>query len=194
MAILTMTISTIRTLPELKEIDINDTSRTPEEHKKIDQLNETFDTIQLVCVIWFTIDILIRFICSPNFLTFIKQPINIFEAIITAFSFSYYFLKQNQGSVRSLFFIFRVFRIVYFLRLFRYSKSVQILIYTFRNSVKLFLVLLIYILVLTISFSSIVYLAEESDPKNPYRTIYTIPDAMWWAIVSITTVGYGRFF
>ena len=37
-------------------------------------------------------------------------------------------------------------------------------------------------------FGSIVYYCEEVDDRTRFRSI---PDACWWAVVTITTLGYG---
>jgi potassium voltage-gated channel Shaw-related subfamily C protein 1 len=191
MALLTTTISSVRTLPEIKESTLS--NRDPNEAKRISDLNDSLDFVQLACSLWFLIEILIRFFSSPNHIKFIKSPFNIFDFVITIVSFSYYFVtdNQNSASVRSFSNVFKVLRVILLLRIFRNSSSLQLLGYVLRKSFKLIIVLLIYILVLAVIFSTFVYLVEQTDVEN--ASITTIPDAMWWSVVTITTVGYGNY-
>ena len=51
--------------------------------------------------------------------------------------------------------------------------------------------LLVFFLVLgIIIFASLVYYAERIAP-NPHNDFKSIPLGLWWALVTMTTVGYG---
>ena len=81
--------------------------------------------------------------------------------------------------------LFRLFRV---LKLARYSSSLQ----TFADVLKLkkeeLLLMLFATLILLIISSSLMYNVEhEAQPDN----FSSIPEAMWWGIVTLGTVGYG---
>lgn len=84
---------------------------------------------------------------------------------------------------------FRLFRILRILRAFRSTKHLVGHIFTRRRQGALTAASVIAIL--TIIFSSIAILHVEVDPKS---NIKTAEDAIWWAYVTITTVGYGDRF
>jgi voltage-gated potassium channel len=86
----------------------------------------------------------------------------------------------------------RVFRIIRVLRLLRAFRSAKVLLdYLFRNRVKGTFSSALLIAILMLIFSSIAILQVETSPNS---NIQTAEDALWWAFVTITTVGYGDKF
>ncbi len=83
----------------------------------------------------------------------------------------------------------RTFRLIRLLRLLRAFRSTKLLInYIFRNRAQGAFSTASIIAILLIIFSSIAILQVEDDPSS---NIKTAEDAIWWAYVTITTVGYG---
>ncbi|MCJ7445953.1 MAG: ion transporter [Methanotrichaceae archaeon] len=84
--------------------------------------------------------------------------------------------------------IFRVFRIFRVMKLGRYNEKIMLFEKVFYNK-KEELLLSIFILLIVMTVSSImVYEVEhEAQPES----FGSIPQAMWWGIVTLATVGYG---
>lgn len=84
--------------------------------------------------------------------------------------------------------VLRVIRILRILKLSHYSTALEDLIasiYAERDS----FISALYLLALSILIAScLMYYAEHHVQPAQFGTI---PDAMWWAIVTVTTVGYG---
>lgn len=84
--------------------------------------------------------------------------------------------------------VLRVLRLVRVFKLTRYSAGMTLLLAALRQELSAIGAALFVLLLLLVIASSLAYLAEhEAQPQS----FGTIPHAMWWAIVTLTTVGYG---
>ncbi len=86
----------------------------------------------------------------------------------------------------------RALRLIRLLRILRAFRSTKHLVqHIFKSRTQGALTSAAVIAVLMIIFSSIAILQVETDPNS---NIKTAEDAIWWAYVTITTVGYGDKF
>ena len=81
-----------------------------------------------------------------------------------------------------------VFRIVRFLKLVRYSPAMRSLIETLYNERRALFGCVVILIGTMLVTGSLMYLAERHVQPDK---LGTIPDAMWWAIVTLGTIGYG---
>jgi voltage-gated potassium channel len=82
----------------------------------------------------------------------------------------------------------RVFRLFLVLKLTRYQASMMMLGAVFRNEAKPIAAALFVLTVLLIVVSTLAYLTEGQAQPDAFGSI---PEAMYWAIMTMTTVGYG---
>ncbi|XP_055685629.1 potassium voltage-gated channel protein Shaw [Lutzomyia longipalpis] len=151
-----------------------------------------FFYIECVCNAWFTLEILVRFISSPNKCNFIKSSVNIIDYIATL-SFYIDLVLQKFASHLENADILEFFSIIRIMRLFkltRHSSGLKILIQTFRASAKELTLLVFFLVLGIVIFASLVYYAERIQ-ANPHNDFNSIPLGLWWALVTMTTVGYG---
>lgn len=85
--------------------------------------------------------------------------------------------------------LFRLIRIIRVFKAFRTTKS--FVSHVFRNKAQGTFASATILAILLIIFSSIAILQVENAPNS---NIKTAEDAIWWAYVTITTVGYGDKF
>ncbi|KAM3955735.1 LOW QUALITY PROTEIN: potassium voltage-gated channel protein Shaw-like [Aphomia sociella] len=153
-----------------------------------------FFYIELVCNVWFTIELLVRSVVAPNMIEFIKSPVNIIDFIATL---SFYMdvlveltiMKQYVDKADILEFI-SIIKILRLFKLTRHSPGLKILVHTFKASAKELTLLVFFLVLGIVIFASLVYYAEKSQ-DNPDNQFKSIPLGLWWAIVTMTTVGYG---
>ena len=143
--------------------------------------------IESACIVWFTFEYIMRLLSSPEKLKFVRSFLNLIDVIAII---PYYITLPMESSNVSSLGVLRVIRLVRVFRIFklsRHSRGLQILGHTLRASLRELGLLIFFLLIGVILFSSAVYYAEGGEKK----TFKSIPDAFWWAVVTMTTVGYG---
>lgn len=91
--------------------------------------------------------------------------------------------------------VLRLLRLIRFFRLFRltaYTRSAQMIFNVFRSRINELLLSLVLVLFLIIIASCLLYFAEHLHPDNKGFT--SIPATLWWAVVTLTTTGYGDMY
>ena len=151
-----------------------------------------FTGIDVITVILFIADYLFRIITADYKLGKGAKSFAIYPftpmAIIDLLSILPGLSILNSGfKLLRLFRIFRTFRVFRVFKAFRYSKSILIIVKVIKNSKNALLAVCTlaigYILV-----SALVIFNVEADSFN------TFFDAIYWATVSLTTVGYGDIY
>ncbi|PSN56104.1 Potassium voltage-gated channel protein Shaw, partial [Blattella germanica] len=155
--------------------------------------HEAFFYLELVCNAWFTFELAVRSVVSPNLMQFVKSPVNIIDFVATLSFYTDILLQSSVAHRIDKADILEFFSIIRILRLFkltRHSPGLKILIHTFKASAKELTLLVFFLVLGIVVFASLVYYAERLQP-NPQNDFKSIPEGLWWAIVTMTTVGYG---
>ncbi|KAK3086987.1 hypothetical protein FSP39_000068 [Pinctada imbricata] len=85
---------------------------------------------------------------------------------------------------------FSIIRIMRLCKLTRHSSGLKILMHTFKASAKELFLLIFFLVLGIVVFAALIYYAEKIE-YNPHNDFESIPLGLWWAIVTMTTVGYG---
>uniref|UniRef100_A0A3Q3D788 Potassium voltage-gated channel, subfamily G, member 4a n=1 Tax=Hippocampus comes TaxID=109280 RepID=A0A3Q3D788_HIPCM len=185
----------ISTMPDLRE---------EEERGECSSKCFNMFIIETVCVAWFSLEFILRFIQARSKLDFLRGPLNIIDAMAILPYYVSLVVKEEDPNLDSdrpgggkgyldklglVLRILRALRILYVMRLARHSLGLQTLGLTVRRSTREFGLLLLFLCVAVTLFSPLVHLAE-SELTGPHD-FSSIPASYWWAIISMTTVGYG---
>uniref|UniRef100_A0A8C2SRY0 Potassium voltage-gated channel subfamily A member 7-like n=2 Tax=Coturnix japonica TaxID=93934 RepID=A0A8C2SRY0_COTJA len=157
--------------------------------------DDPFFLVETLCICWFSLELLVRLLASPSKSKFFRNAMNLIDvaAIIPYFITLGTELARRRGVAQPAMSlaILRVIRLVRVFRIFklsRHSKGLQILGQTLKASMRELGLLIFFLFIGVILFSSAVYFAEADDADSSFTSI---PQAFWWAVVTMTTVGYG---
>ncbi|XP_043932837.1 potassium voltage-gated channel subfamily C member 4 [Protopterus annectens] len=160
--------------------------------------------VEGVCVLWFTFEFLVRFICCPDQLIFIKNLLNIIDFVaILPFYLEVALRGLSSKAAKDVLGFLRVVRFVRILRIFKLTRhfvGLRVLGHTLRASTNEFLLLIIFLALGILIFATMIYYAERiganpSDPSSSNHTHFkNIPISFWWAVVTMTTLGYGDMY
>ncbi|KYN12452.1 Potassium voltage-gated channel protein Shaw [Trachymyrmex cornetzi] len=154
--------------------------------------HDVFFYIECVCNAWFTLEFLTRITASPNRCDFIKSSVNLIDMVATLSFYVDLALQRFAAHLENadILEFLSIIRIMRLFKLTRHSSGLKILIQTFRASAKELTLLVFFLVLGIVIFASLVYYAERTqyNPKNDFKSI---PLGLWWALVTMTTVGYG---
>ncbi len=144
------------------------------------------EIMEYLLTLFFTVEYIARLYCSPK----PKEYALSFFGVIDLFSIlppylSYFFPNAKYMLLFRSFRLIRVFRIF---KLFSFINEGYFLMQSLRKSLNKIGVYFLFVLILVTCLGTIMYMVENGQPGSQFTDLGT---SVYWAIVTMTTVGYG---
>ncbi|XP_050408320.1 potassium voltage-gated channel protein egl-36 [Patella vulgata] len=158
--------------------------------------------VDVICAIFFTLEWLLSFFTTPCKFKFMKNALNIIDVLVIIcnwatliidMAFDDGFIMFHPTSFVYISYIrlkyISVMRILRFFKLAERFPSLHIMLLSVRKSIRELTMMTVCVFIIATLFGCALYLAEVEE-----ETVTDIPLGIWWAIVTMTTVGYGDIY
>lgn len=162
-----------------------------------------FDYIDYICIVWFTIEFVIKCYVSPNKIKFFKSPLTWIDLLANIWSYLdliyNFFIFSESFDTHPAWDLFGTIRIMRLFKLFSHFPGLRIIIASLEASAGVFKLLVFFIGVAVIIFASLIFYSEKlaassyegrdgmdglivSDHSHhgpQYNSFYSIIEAIW---------------
>jgi voltage-gated potassium channel len=143
-----------------------------------------FDSLEWLFTLLFTAEYLTRLYCVERPAAYARSLVGLIDLLAVLPTYLMYFIPGAAAglNIRAL----RVLRVFRILKLATFIREYRTLGRALRNSARKILVFIVTVLLVVMLLGSAMYLIE--GPKNGFTSI---PVSIYWAITTVTTVGFG---
>ncbi|XP_046883144.1 potassium voltage-gated channel subfamily V member 2 [Hypomesus transpacificus] len=182
------------------------TLNTVKELKTYTVYGKTYmECVEICSILFFTLEYFLRLLTTCDIKHFLKSALNFvdlvavmpyfLQIVFETFSDAEDLSAQEDlktmarvSKVSKVLKVVKLMRIFRILKLARHSTGMRAFGFTIRQCSEQVCCLFLFIAMGIFTFSALMHSVEVDQPGTPFSSI---PDAWWWAAVSISTVGYG---
>lgn len=149
-------------------------------------LTAPFIIAEFIFTAFFTFEYVTRIYCSPHPRKYIFSFFGLVDLLATLpLYIGLIFPSARYLLIIRVFRLIRVFRVF---KLFNFLTEGERLLTALRDSSKKIAVFFLFVVILVTSIGTLMYMIESTQPNTQFNNI---PNSIYWAIVTMTTVGYG---
>lgn len=142
--------------------------------------------LEYLFTFFFTAEYLLRLYCSPNPRHYALSFFGIIDLLATLpLYISWIFGPARYLMIVRAFRLIRVFRVF---KLFNFLNEGNLLLRALHASSRKIAVFFLFVIIMVISLGTLMYMIEGQEPGTAFNNI---PNSIYWACVTLTTVGYG---
>lgn len=147
---------------------------------------KSLTVLEYVFTVFFTAEYAFRVYCSPKPRSYVLSFFGIVDLLATLpLYLAFFFPGIRYVMVLRSFRLIRVFRVF---KLFNFLNEGNLLLRSLRASFNKIFVFFLFVVVLVISIGTVMYIVESGHPESGFTDVFT---SIYWATVTLTTVGYG---
>lgn len=149
-------------------------------------LKKTVFVLEYFFTVFFTLEYILRIYCSRNPKGYVLSLFGIIDLLSILPMYLGFFLPQIQYAI--IFRCLRLVRVFRVLKLFSFLTEGNVLIQAILASWKKIAVFFMFVVLLVICLGTLMFMVEGNHEGTMFDNL---PNSLYWAVVTLSTVGYG---
>ncbi|XP_048588071.1 potassium voltage-gated channel subfamily A member 10 [Nematostella vectensis] len=191
MVYLSVTATCLETVKSLRYYDFspqNDETGGMSFLKSNPLVQNSWFLFDIGCFGWFTFECAVRFLSFPSKAEYFANLANCVDFLTVVVFYVFLIVKITVPTAVWCLRFLRFLTTIRIFKLIRYSNKMKIFLLTLASGVRELGMLMMFSCIMLLLSSTAVFYAEAELKNTQFSSI---PDAFWWAIITITTIGYG---
>jgi hypothetical protein len=153
--------------------------------------------------VFFTCEIIVKLLCAPVKTKYLKHPMTALDicAILPSYMVQGFYHDESNcvfamhKRILDFVMLLRILRVFRIFHILRHYGPFRVLLYSVKSTFNAMVMLIVFLGVSVMFFGSLIFYAERGESgEGPHGDDHGFPDlpsGFWWAIITMTTVGYG---